>query len=43
MSDSKAKDEGHSIVTLTVGVVALAIIIITVLTVTAIINGPPPI
>ncbi len=35
------KDRTHNIALMMVGVVILAIIIITVLTITAIINGPP--
>lgn len=41
MSNPQEEDKSHSIVNLTVAVVALAIVIITALTITAIWNGPP--
>lgn len=41
MSNPKDRDSANSIAVLMVGVVALAIIIITILTITAIMAGPP--
>ncbi len=41
MDNPRNDDDGHNIALLMVGVVALAIIIISALTITAILAGPP--